>query len=98
MAKEQQQVILPTNEADRKKIMDAMQEISHCYTRIEGEKEYVKDAIAEISKTYSLPKRMLNKLSKVLHKGNFDEEAGKFEELSDLYDSLVSANKSKETE
>lgn len=84
-------VILPTNPADRKKILDEMQEISNAYTRIEGESNFVKDAIDSLSKTYSLPKPMLNKLSKVLHKGNFDEEAGKFEDFSDLYDTLINA-------
>lgn len=84
-------VILPTNPADRKKILDAMQEISNSYTRIDGEKEYVKEAIDELSKTFNLPKRTLTKLSKVLHKGNFDEEAGQFEDFSDLYETLVSS-------
>ena len=65
-------IILPSNPADRKKIMDAMSEISNAYTRIDSEKEYVKDALDTLSKTYNLPKRVLSKLSKVMHKGNFE--------------------------
>lgn len=94
MSDVQQTVILPTNPADRKKIMDAMQEISNAYTRIESEKEYVKESIDDISKTYNLPKKVLNKLSKVLHKGNFEEEAGSFEDFSDLYETLVGTTQS----
>ncbi len=82
-------IILPSNPADRKKIMDAMSEISNAYTRIDSEKEYVKDALDTLSKTYNLPKRVLSKLSKVMHKGNFEEEAGNFEDFSDLYETLV---------
>lgn len=85
-------IILPSNPADRKKIMDAMSEISNAYTRIESEKECVKDALDTISKTYNLPKRVLSKLSKVMHKGNFEEEAGNFEDFSDLYETLVGAS------
>lgn len=82
-------IILPSDPADRKKIMDAMSEISNAYTRIDSEKEYVKDALDTLSKTYNLPKRVLSKLSKVMHKGNFEEEAGNFEDFSDLYETLV---------
>lgn len=85
-------IILPSNPADRKKIMDAMSEISNAYTRIESEKEYVKDALDTISKTYNLPKRVLSKLSKVMHKGNFEEEAGNFEDFSDLYETLIGSS------
>lgn len=91
-------IILPTNPADRKKILDAMQEVSKSFTRIEGEKAYVKEAIDEVSKTFNLPKRTLNKLSKVLHKGNFDEEAGTFEDFSDLYETLVGSEDSSDKE
>jgi len=85
-------IILPSNPADRKKILDAMSEISNSYTRIEGEKEYIKEALDTISKTYNLPKRVLSKLSKVMHKGNFEEEAGNFEDFSDLYETLINAD------
>ena len=85
-------IILPSNPADRKKILDAMSEISNSYTRIESEKEYVKDSLDTISKTYNLPKRVLSKLSKVMHKGNFEEEAGNFEDFSDLYETLLSSS------
>lgn len=85
---DQSGIILPSNPADRKKILDAMQEISNSYTRIEGEKSYVKEAVAALSETYKIPKRVLNKLSKTLHKGNFEEEAGQFEDFSDLYETL----------
>lgn len=89
MANESTSIILPSNPADRKKILDAMSEISMSYTRIESEKSYVKEALDTISKTYNLPKRVLTKLSKVMHKGNFEEEAGNFEDFSDLYETLL---------
>lgn len=87
-------IILPSNPADRKKILDAMSEISNSYTRIEGEKEYIKESLDTISKTYNLPKRVLSKLSKVMHKGNFEEEAGNFEDFSELYETLISTETS----
>lgn len=92
------QVILPTNEADRKKILDAMQEISNSYTRIESEQAFIKDVVEDISKTFNLPKPLLNRLSRVLHKGNMDEEAGKFEEFVDLYESLVNLKNTNNSE
>lgn len=89
-------VILPTNPADRKAILDVMQEISNAYTRVEGERAYISEAVGELSKKFNIPKQLLNKLSRVLHKGNFDQEVGKFEDFSDLYETLLSSEKAKE--
>lgn len=86
-------IILPSNPADRKKIMEQMREISGFYTLIESQKDLVKESIDALSKEFNLPKRALNKLSRVLHKGNFDEEAGKFEEFADLYDTLTNGDR-----
>ena len=38
-------LIIPTSPADRKKIRDAMTEISNAFARIEGERSYVKEAV-----------------------------------------------------
>lgn len=89
MTKEATPIILPSNPADRKAIMDAMQEISNSYTRAESEKTFVKEAIAALNEKFYLPKRKLAQLSKVLHKGNFNEVSGEFENLRDLYETLV---------
>jgi len=94
----QQELILPSNPADRKKILSVMQEVSASYSRIQGERDYVKEAITALSKDFSIPKRTLNKLSKVLHKGNFDEEAGQFEDFSDLYETLISTQQNSTVE
>lgn len=90
-------VVLPTNEVDRKKIMDGMREISDAYTRMDAEKEFVKEAIDALAQTYNLPKPILKKLSVTMHKGSIDKEAGMFEDFISLYETLTSSTK-KETE
>ena len=89
-------IALPSNPADRKAIMDCMREISSSYTRIEGERDFVKEAIKECAEKYNLPKAHLRKLSRYMHAGNFDEEAGKFEELATLYETLTNGGTAQE--
>ena len=86
---QQTEIVLPANPQDKKAIMDCMQELSNSYTRVEAERDFQKEALDELAKKFDLPKSPLRKLSKVLHKGNFEEEASKFEEFQELYDTLI---------
>ena len=54
-----------SSEADRKKLLDAMKECSNSMIRMEGEKDFIKEAIKEICEDLKLPKRIVNRLVKV---------------------------------
>ena len=43
--------------ADRKKIKDALQEISDSMTRIQAERDLIKDIVKEVADTHQLPKK-----------------------------------------
>ena len=81
--------IIPSSPADRKKIMDAMNEVSACKTRIEGEREYIKETIDMLSKDFKIPKKHLNRLAKVIHKQNFAEEQSQDEEFQTLVEAVT---------
>lgn len=68
--------VMPSSPADRKQIMDAMIEISAAMTRVEGEKNYIKETIADLHEKYKIPKKILNRFAKVYHKQNYTEELG----------------------
>lgn len=74
---------------DRKKIKDAMHEISGSMTRIEAERDYIKEAIKELSAEHNLSKKTLNKMAKVYHKQNFSEEVASHTEFEDLYEVII---------
>lgn len=77
------------NPVDRKKINDALQEISNSMTRIEAEKSLVKTIVDDMVKDFQLPKKTVNKLAKIYHKQSFSQEAQDFEDLETLYEEVV---------
>jgi uncharacterized protein YukE len=77
------------NPEDRKKINGALQEISNSMTRIEAEKDLIKNIVNDLSEEFQLPKKTVNKLARVFHKQNFDQESQDFDELETLYEEIV---------
>ena len=78
-----------SNEADKKKLLDCLRECSGSMTRMEGEKDYIKESIASISKDLQLPKKLVAKMVKVYHKQNYDEEVATHEQFEQLYETIV---------
>jgi hypothetical protein len=78
-----------SNPADRKKIRDALQEISNSMTRVDAEKDFIKDAVTDISDNFKLSKKTVNKLARVYHKQNFNQEVEQYQEFENLYEEVV---------
>jgi len=76
------------NPVDRKKIKDALIQISDSYTRIEAERELIKDIVADISEKFELEKKHIILNAKVYHKQNYSEQVSNSEEFQELYESL----------
>lgn len=89
MAVQQFSVNQISNPADRKKLLDCLKECSNSLTRIEGERDYIKEAVTDIAKQLQLPKRIMNKMVKVYHKQNYDEEVATQEQFEQLYETVV---------
>lgn len=78
-----------TNPSDKKKIKDALFEISNCMTRIDAEKELIKDIIDDLSDNFELPKKTVRKIAKAYHKQNFNQAVADNEEFQELYESIL---------
>jgi hypothetical protein len=85
----QQLTINQLSAPDREKLFKIVQECSNSLTRIDGEQDYIREAIAETAKQMQLPKKMVARLVKVYHKQNFDEEVAVHEQFETLYESVV---------
>jgi hypothetical protein len=77
------------SEPDREKLFKVIKECSDSMTRMDAEKDYVREAIADTSKNMQLPKKLVAKLVKVYHKQNFDEEVAVAEQFENLYETVV---------
>jgi hypothetical protein len=89
MAVQQLAVNVLSNDADRQKLFKVVKECSDSMTRIEGENDFIKESIADISKQLQLPKKLVSRLVKVYHKQNYDEEVAVHEQFETLYKTVV---------
>lgn len=78
-----------SNPVDRKKIKDALQEISDSMTRMEAERDLIKDIVNDINDNFKLPKKYVNKMARIYHKQNFAKEQQETDELESLYLTIV---------
>ena len=89
MAVQQFSINQISSETDRKKLYDAIKECSNSMTRIAAEKDLIKEAIKNVCEELKLPKRLVNRLVKVYHKQNYDEEVATHEQFEQLYETIV---------
>lgn len=82
-------LIVPSSVADRDKLFKVIKECSGSLARTEGERAFIKESIDTISKELNLPKRLLNRLLKVYHKQNFEEETVVNDQFQTLYETIV---------
>jgi archaellum component FlaC len=80
---------LPNDPTSRKAIMQCMEEISNSMSRIEGERDFIKEAIINICEKYELNKKTFRKLAKTYHKQNFSKEVMEHKEYEDMYQQLT---------
>jgi hypothetical protein len=58
-------------------------------TRMEGERDYIKESVTEICNQLQLPKKLVSRMVKVYHKQNYDEEVATHEQFEQLYETIV---------
>ena len=80
---------LPSDPAARKAIKKCMDELSASMSRIDGERDFIKEAIDNICEEYEMSKKTFRKLAKVYHKQNFSKEVAEHEEFETMYEQLT---------
>lgn len=82
-------VIIPSSPEDRKKIRGALEEISNSLTRIEAERDLIKDILQDVEDKFELPKKYTRKVAKIFHKQNFKEVQEEQNELETIYETVT---------
>jgi hypothetical protein len=83
------EVIIPSSPTDKQRIKDAMVEISNAMTRIEAERDFIKDAVAALEEDVGVPKKYIRKMAKIYHKQNLNEVRGEMDDVEALYESTI---------
>jgi len=82
---------IPSSPSDRKAILDCMKEISGSMTRIEAERDFIREAIKNICDEQNLSKKTFRRMAKVYHKQNFNAEIEEHEEFETLYETITNS-------
>ena len=82
------EIIMPSDPETIKVIQDACKEISASMTRVEGERDFQKEAIAELAEKTDIPKKFLNKIARLYHRQNRQEVEAEQDATVDLYDKI----------
>lgn len=86
-------VVIPSSASDRQAIKNALQEISNCLTRVEAERDLIKDILQTVQDNQKIPKKYVRKLAKIFHKQNYEELQQEQEDIDSLYETLTTSNK-----
>ena len=89
MSVEQGTFNIPSSPADKKAIRDVLQTISDSYTRIEAEKDLIKDEIAALAKEFKIPKKFPGKMAWVFHKQSYQDNVDEQDDFEQLYEAVV---------
>jgi cobalamin biosynthesis protein CbiG len=73
---------------DKKRIANAIKELSDCMTRIDAEKELMRDIIQVTYENHGLDKKYVRKLAAIYHKQNMNEVKNEYDEVENLYEQL----------
>ena len=82
------QINMPNDPETLKTIKDALFEISASMTRVEGEKDFQKEALSELAEKTEVPKKYLARMAALYHRQNKSEVEGDQEVISELYDKV----------
>ena len=80
---------IPSSPADQKAIRDAVVEVSNALTRIEAERDFIKEVRKDIKQKYGVPGNFFGWLVKVYHKSSFNDETAKADTQETLYETIM---------
>jgi hypothetical protein len=73
----------------KKDLQNAVQEISNSMTRMEAERDLIREIVKDQSQTLQIPKKIVAKIAKTYHKQNLTQEIADHEEFVELYEKVT---------
>jgi|TARA_R110002074_G_scaffold318575_2_gene488931 hypothetical protein len=82
-------VIIPTSDADKKRIKECVLEIANAKTMMDAQREFIKEAVNSCAEDVEIDKKHLKKMADIYHKQNLLEVVGAVEDVEALYESVM---------
>jgi hypothetical protein len=76
------------NPEEKKKLSKAIQELSDSMTRVDAEKDLMKDIIQETYDAIGVDKKHIRKVASIYHKQNLTEVRTETDEIMELYEEV----------
>ena len=70
-------------------IKGCLQDISNSLTRMEAEREAIREIVNRCATEFEMNKRITRKLARIFHKRNIEEERAEQEEINSTYDAVT---------
>lgn len=80
---------IPSSPEDRKRIRAALQEMSDSMTRVDAERDLMKQIINNVHEEFELSKKTFRRMAKVYHRQNFSKEVAEHEEFEVMYENIT---------
>lgn len=77
---------------ERVRLIGALEDISSSMTRVEAERDLLKNIKNDICDELKLNRKVLNKLAKTFHKKNYSEEVDLHRNFEDIYETVANKN------
>ena len=74
---------------DKAKVLGCLQEISNSLTRIEAERDLIKEILQRMQDECELPKKLSRKLARTYHKRNYEEEVAEQADFQTVYENVA---------
>ena len=74
---------------DKAKILGCLQEISNSLTRVEAERDLIKEILEKMQDECEIPKKLGRKLARVYHKRSYEEEVAEQSDFQDVYEAVA---------
>jgi len=85
---EEQHFTMPSNPNDRKRIRDALYEMSGALQVIDDKREFMKDVAKMLEDEFQVPKKISAKMARTLHKNNYQDVHVEADQFSTIFETL----------
>lgn len=83
-----QSFVLPSDSKSRSEIVNAVKEASNARTRIEGEREFIRETAKRIKEELGVPPAVFNQLVTTYHRQDVHDRQQRAEEFFEIYEVL----------
>lgn len=89
------EIVIPSNPTDLKKLFDGVKEIADSKVRVDGESDFQKEVVSDLSEELGVPKSEIKRMATDYHKDTFKKNVDKHEQYQELYEATMQAGQRK---